>query len=178
MKSQPIKISQISNRFDVRVKLDYDRVLQFVGFYQSGVPLPPVTLVEIQAASADPAMYAYVDGRHRGAARQYLNLDDIEATIIKNPNDPAELYAMALEANWGPSPLPPTRDIGLRCYLLNNGQRIIEESDFMAFMMGPEMHRCLICGRYFPVSKEAARLAREHNVEIGCTPCMRKAGVE
>ena len=69
-------------------------------------------------------------------------------------------------------------DIGLRCYLLNNGQRIIEESDFMAFMMGAEMHRCLICGRDFAVSKEAARLAREHGVEIGCTPCMRKTGLE
>ncbi len=103
-KAVMIPLTQIENRFDVRTKLNEDRVLQLVGCYEAGVDLPPVTLVPIGEDK-----YAYVDGRHRGAARGYLNCTDVASIIIPRPDDPAELFARALQANWGGSQ-PPTRD--------------------------------------------------------------------
>ncbi len=99
-----VLLSQIENKFDVRTKLDDDRVLQFAGAYEDGKELPPVKIVKI----ADDK-YAYVDGRHRGAAREFCNYKDVAAIIVDNPNDPAELFAQALEANWGGAK-PPTRE--------------------------------------------------------------------
>lgn len=104
VKSQMIPLDQIENRFDVRTKLDDDRVIQFAGCYESGIELPPVQVVRL---SEDH--YAYVDGRHRGAARAFCDFKEVDAVIIDNPNDPAELFAQALQANWGGSK-PPTRD--------------------------------------------------------------------
>ena len=98
-----IRLDQIENRFDVRIKLDEDRVLQLTGCYEAGVELPPVKLVQL-----GEDRYAYVDGRHRGAARAYCKFTDVPAVIVDNPNDPADLFAQALEANWGGSQ-PPTR---------------------------------------------------------------------
>ena len=99
-----VPLAQIENRFDVRTKLDDDRVLQFAGCFEAGMELPPVKLVRM-----GDDKYSYVDGRHRGAARAFCNYTNVAAVIIDNPNDPAELFAQALEANWGGAK-PPTRD--------------------------------------------------------------------
>lgn len=101
-----LPIDRIMNKFDVRVMLDQDRVIQFAGLYESGVILPPVRVVQI-----DEDTYAYVDGRTRGAARAYLNLPDVQAIVVDHglKDDPIELYAQALQANWGGAK-PPTRD--------------------------------------------------------------------
>src|ERR1017187_9463366 len=103
-KTVMVPISQIDNRFDVRTKLDDDQVLQLAGCYEAGMDLPPIRITPI-----GEDRYAYVDGRHRGTARDFCGYKDIEAIIIANPNDPAELYAQALQANWGGSK-PPTRE--------------------------------------------------------------------
>ncbi len=106
MKHQIIPLANIVNKFDVRVALDQDRVVQFAGMYESGVDLPPIQVVQL-----DEDTYAYVDGRTRAAARAYLNLTDI-AAIVQNgslKDNPLELYAQALEANWGGAK-PPTRN--------------------------------------------------------------------
>lgn len=105
-KSNPIMIPlvNIENRFDVRTKLDDDRMVQLAGCYESGVALPPVQVIELAEGK-----YAYVDGRHRGAAREYCGYTDIAAIVTDNPNDPAELFARALQANYGGAK-PPTRD--------------------------------------------------------------------
>lgn len=68
--------------------------------------LPPVRVVRI-----DDDRYAYIDGRTRGAARAYLNLPDVPAVICNGSlrDDPLELYAEALESNWGGAK-PPTRE--------------------------------------------------------------------
>ncbi len=101
-----IPLKQIENKFDVRVSLDQDRVLQFVGAYESGDDPPPIRVVKL-----DDDRYAAVDGRHRMAARQYLNLEEILAVVVNGSlkDNPVELFAMALEANCGGSK-PPTRD--------------------------------------------------------------------
>jgi hypothetical protein len=103
-----IPLSQINNKFDVRVALDQDRVIQFAGMYESGVKLPPVRLVRI-----DDDSFAYIDGRTRGAARDYLGYKDVPAVVCNGRlrDDPFELYAEALESNWGGSKPPCREDI-------------------------------------------------------------------
>lgn len=101
-----LPLASISNKFDVRVSIDNDRVLQFAGLYEGGVSLPPIRVVKI-----DEDKYAYIDGRHRGAARAYLNLKDAPSVICNGSlrDNPFELFAEALESNWGGAK-PPTRD--------------------------------------------------------------------
>jgi hypothetical protein len=105
-KTVMITLSSIKNVFDVRTKLDEDRVLQFMGMYESGEDVPPLVIVRQGEDS-----YAYIDGRHRGAALEYLNRT--EAACILRPDsladNPLELFAVALESNWGGSK-PPTRE--------------------------------------------------------------------
>lgn len=110
MTTTPISINldQIENKFDVRVALDQDRVLQFVGMYESGVDLPPVEVVKL-----DEDEYAFIDGRHRAAARAYMNLKNVMA-VVRNgslKDNPGALYGMALKANWGGARPPSRQDI-------------------------------------------------------------------
>jgi hypothetical protein len=78
------------------------------GLYEAGETLPPIKVVPI----AD-GMYAYVDGRHRGAALAYLGLETVNASILPMSlmESPAELYAQALESNWGGAKPPSRNDI-------------------------------------------------------------------
>lgn len=103
---QMVSLTSISNKFDVRTALDEDRVVQFVGLYEAGVDLPPVKLVKL-----GDEKFAYIDGRHRGAARAYLNLPDVPALIFNGSlsDNPVELFAQALQSNWGGAK-PPTRN--------------------------------------------------------------------
>lgn len=122
-----ISLSRIKNKFDVRVLLDEDRVLQFAGLYQGGVKLPPVKLVKI-----DEDEYAYIDGRTRGAARAYLNLPDVPAVVLNGSlrDNPVELFAEALESNWGGAKPPSREDIVhviQRLLELNVPQKAIRE---------------------------------------------------
>ena len=105
-KVEMIPLSSITNKFDVRISLDEDRVVQFAGFYEAGMELPPVRLVKIAEGS-----YAYIDGRTRGAARAYLNMTDVPAVICNGSlqDRPVELFVEALKSNWGGAK-PPTRD--------------------------------------------------------------------
>lgn len=107
-KVEMVPLSQILNKFDVRIELDNDRVVQFAGLYEGGVNLPPVRIVKL-----DEDTYAYIDGRTRGAARAYLNLKDVPAVICNGSlrDNPIELFAEALESNWGGSKPPSGADI-------------------------------------------------------------------
>lgn len=100
-----IPLAQIKNKFDVRLALNQDRVVQFAGMYEAGMDLPAIEVVQL-----DEDEYAFVDGRHRAEARRYLNMKNVMA-IVRNgdlKSNPAALYALALQANWGGSQ-PPTR---------------------------------------------------------------------
>jgi hypothetical protein len=107
-KIEYIRLDKIKNAFDVRVALDQDRVVQLAGMYESGVNLPPVKVVRL-----DEEYYAYIDGRTRGEARKYLNLEEIAAVVCNGSlrEDPIELYAEALEANCGGAKPPTTADL-------------------------------------------------------------------
>jgi len=141
-KVELIKLASIHNKFDVRKELDQDRVLQFASMYQSGeVNLPPVEVVRIspdgETMDADAIEYAYIDGRHRGAARAYLNLTDVPA-VVRNGSlrdDPAALYARALEANWGGAKPPTRADITHTIQrMLENGVPRTEVSAILTFL--------------------------------------------
>ena len=107
-KVEMILLSKIVNKFDVRVALDEDRVIQFAGLYEGGIKLPPVRLVRL-----DEESYAYIDGRTRGAARAYLNMPDVPAVVCNGSlrDNPVELFAEALESNWGGAKPPSREDI-------------------------------------------------------------------
>jgi hypothetical protein len=104
-KSVTLPIKNIINRFDVRLELDQDRVLQFVGMYQAGVDVPDIEVVQL-----DEEDFAFIDGRHRAAALQYLGRTTVNATVVNGnlKDNPVQLYGRALRANWGGA-LPPTR---------------------------------------------------------------------
>jgi hypothetical protein len=109
-KSVMLPLTSIINKFDVRTVLDQDRVIQFAGMYEHDPDLlPPVRVVRI--GEEEEEKYAYIDGRTRGAARAYLNLSDVPAVICNGSlrDNPLELFAEALELNWGGAK-PPTRE--------------------------------------------------------------------
>lgn len=109
MSTKTIKIECIHNQFDVRKSLNDDRVIQLAELYNNGQKLPPITVVPTEVVDGEQ-QYAFVDGRHRAAALDFLNIKVIEA-IVKSAtmltNQPL-LYAEALRANWGGA-LPPNR---------------------------------------------------------------------
>jgi len=104
-----IPLDQIKNLFDVRVELDNDRVLQFVGMYESHVDLPPVRVI---CLDSEDNKYAYIDGRTRGAALALMGRKEAEAVIVSSDKfSTGELYAEALKSNWGGSKPPSRADI-------------------------------------------------------------------
>jgi len=124
-KIEMVPIANIKNVFDVRVSLDEDRVIQFAGLYEGGVALPPVML---QKLAEDE--YAYIDGRTRGAAREYLNLKDVPAIVQNGIPDYLQLYATALKSNWGGAKPPSREDIShtaLRMLELGASRKAIRE---------------------------------------------------
>ena len=102
-----IQIDKIKNIFDVRKVLDDDNILRLAELIQAGVDLPPIEVIELPDGG-----YAYIDGRHRAAARSIHNIPTVPA-IVRPVSDGTskhtlELYAQALKANYG-GPKPPTK---------------------------------------------------------------------
>lgn len=131
-KTSIIPLAQIENKFDVRIKLDEDRILILVGLYEGGIELPPIKVVRL-----DDDKYAYVDGRHRGAARAYLNQPDIEAIVLTQDRlgDPIGLFVEALQANYGGAK-PPTRDDVAHTVIrmMELGAKQVEIKERLSFM--------------------------------------------
>lgn len=98
-----LDVSQIHNRFDVRKKLDDDRILYLAELIDAGEKLPPIRV----CLDSDGA-YSFVDGRHRAAAHVFMNILTIDAVVEKS-NDQAYLFGQALHSNYGGAK-PPTRD--------------------------------------------------------------------
>jgi hypothetical protein len=97
-----IPLEKTINKFDVRVELDDDRVVQFIGMYEAHLDVPPIQVVELADGN-----YAYVDGRTRGAAQTAMGRKEADAIIMVNLST-GQLYGYALRANWGGAK-PPTR---------------------------------------------------------------------
>ncbi len=107
---ETIPIANISNKFDVREALDDDRVLYLAELYENGVEIDPIKVIKIGQNKVDDDIYAFVDGRHRAAARALLNLPQIDAYVVENDDaDMVDLYAESLRANYGGAK-PPTRE--------------------------------------------------------------------
>ena len=106
-KTEMILLENIVNKFDVRKSLSEDRIMYFVNLYENGVDVPPIEVVSIQ----ESIQFAYVEGRHRGAARAYLNYKDIEAIVLPASlgTDPVGCFLRALEANFGGA-MPSSRE--------------------------------------------------------------------
>jgi hypothetical protein len=102
-----VPLDKIVNKFDVREKLDDDRILFFVDLYEAGAPVPPITVVRLEE---NEGYFAFVDGRHRAQALLLLDHKECDAIIQAN-RAPATLLAEALAANWGGSKPPTRQDI-------------------------------------------------------------------
>jgi hypothetical protein len=106
-----IHIDNIKNKFDVRQALDEDRIVYLAEVYQSGVYVEPIKVIK-DGPDTTPGeqLYAFVDGRHRAAARNLLDLPTIEAILVTNIDDDlVSLYAESLKSNYGGAK-PPTRE--------------------------------------------------------------------
>lgn len=173
---QSVNLSQITNQFDVRIKLDEDRVVQFAGMYESGMELPPVELVKLAADA-----YAYIDGRHRGAARAYLNLENVMA-IVRNGNlkdNPALLFTMALRANWGGAKPPSRVDIEhtiLRMLECGVTQTDVRQS--LSFLPSGALKAYISCARGVIMKRRISRAVSYISEGIPLAEAAKKVGLK
>jgi hypothetical protein len=119
-----ILIANIKNLFDVRKKLDDDHVMFLGSLIEGGEVLTPIEVVQI-----GPNDYAYIDGRHRGAAYDLMGHTKIEAYVTPyQEEDKLVYYAKAMKANWGGSKPPTKGDIEFTILqVMNNGVNSIKQ---------------------------------------------------
>lgn len=101
-----IPIANITNRFDVRRKIEEDHVLYLAGLIEGKANLPPIKVITI-----GEDQYAFIDGRHRAAAYALLGYDTIPASISKDSGDTAHYFGDALRSNWGGAKPPSRTDL-------------------------------------------------------------------
>lgn len=100
MKTVTVAIAELKANLFVRQALNPDHVLVLAGYAENGVKLPPIKITPDRAV---------VDGRHRIAAYQLLDRDQVEAEVVEVDSE-AELIAMAYKANVGGSLPPSSKD--------------------------------------------------------------------
>lgn len=174
-KSLSIPIASIENRFDVRTHLDEDTILNLADLYKSGTRLPPIEVVQFEDGT-----YAYVDGRHRAAARASLGWTDVPAIVNpSNGKDTVPLFAKALQANYGGSKPPTRQDI------YHTVQRMVEagagksEIAKALFFMPRTMVDRVVTGalsnaKATKVAKALERVTKGDSIEVAA----KAAGVE
>lgn len=102
-KTGVVQIEELDLNLFVRAKIDEDWMFQIALGYEAKEPIPPIVL-----ASDGKRV---VDGRHRIAARQYLGLKDINATVRPDLVKEEDIVAAAFRANRGGSKPPTAADI-------------------------------------------------------------------
>lgn len=139
-----IAIADIANRFDVRRSLDDDRIIQLAELYRDGAALPPIEIIEL----AQAGKYAFIDGRHRAAARALLGETTVPAVIVKNSMQPLELFATALQANWGGAKPPSREDITHTVVrMIELGAKEKDLSDHLSFLPGSSLRHYMKAAR-------------------------------
>jgi len=98
-----VKIAELDQSLFVRAAIDQEWMLQLALAYEAKEDVPPIEL------AADGKRV--VDGRHRIAARQYLDLEDIEAMVRSDLVSDEDIVAAAFKANRGQSKHMTTQDI-------------------------------------------------------------------
>ena len=104
MKVKILTLSEIKEKFYVRIHLDESRVLHFVDLKMAQEELPPLQ-VGFLNGSDEPIL---IDGRHRKAADERLGTTESECEI-KHYTCKADMIVAALKANVGGS-LPPSQE--------------------------------------------------------------------
>jgi hypothetical protein len=98
-KSIDVSIDELQETFDVRKKLDENRIMHFGMLYEAKGEIPPIWITSNMEV---------VDGRHRIAGAKLAGVKTVPCIIIEG-KDRAELIVEALKANMGGA-LPPTKD--------------------------------------------------------------------
>jgi ParB-like chromosome segregation protein Spo0J len=93
------KPQNLTSNFDVRARLDDDRILFFAGLYESGAEVEPIQCTDEGHI---------VDGRHRREGAILAEMKTVNTVIVKD-KDPVRLIGLAFRANAGGA-LPPTRE--------------------------------------------------------------------
>src|SRR5260370_35763802 len=119
-----VSLKELKADFYVRKQLHDDHVLQLALLYESGVPIPPLTI------GWDKQV---IDGRHRKAALEFLGRQTADC-MIHGQRGIAESIVIALKANVGGA-LPPTKEdiVHSMILLLNQGwteRRILDNMPF------------------------------------------------
>ena len=94
-----IRISELKNKFDIRNILNQQHIDFLCGLYEGGIDLGPIKITKHGII---------VDGRHRVALFELLEIPTIEAEII-DEDSTIEIVRIALSSNMG-GPLPPTKN--------------------------------------------------------------------
>lgn len=102
-KLQTVKLADIETNLFVRRMLNDDRVLFFADLIENKVELPPM-----QVASCVDGKWPLVDGRHRKAAYDFHDIEEVVVEIIEVTDD-IDLLTKAFAANIGGAQ-PPTRE--------------------------------------------------------------------
>lgn len=115
MKSKTVKLAldTLKEKFFVRVHLNQDHVLHLAGLIENGVELPALLVAD------DGGTYenGLVDGRHRKAAYQFLNIKEAECELRKF-GSLSEMILTALQMNVGGALPPGASDISHTMELL------------------------------------------------------------
>ncbi len=90
---------KLVSNFDVRARLDDDRVLFFAQLYEAGVEVEPLIITEEDHI---------IDGRHRREGALLADMKAIEVKIT-HETDRVKLIGEAFRRNYG-GPLPPTHE--------------------------------------------------------------------
>jgi FtsZ-binding cell division protein ZapB len=101
-----IRIDSITNRFDVRRKIDEDHVLLLAGLIEAKTQLPPIKVISI-----GPDQYAFIDGRHRAAAYSLVGYETLSASVSSDSGDVAHYFGEAMRSNWGGAKPPLRTDL-------------------------------------------------------------------
>lgn len=101
-KKVTLLIKDINLTFFVRTGLDDDRVLQLAALYEVGEDMDPIVITREH--------HELVDGRHRIAALELLDRQEVECELIEDASQ-EELIGKAFNANSGGALPPTTADI-------------------------------------------------------------------
>lgn len=96
-----IKLNELDYGFQTRLSMNEEAVKEYAEAMQNGAVFPPITVVQIMAASEEVRPYLLVDGYHRVEAMKSLGIEETEAIVTEGDRALALSAALKVNANHG-----------------------------------------------------------------------------